>query len=398
MPSLDGVPVVKMTLIVVAVLLIFQRNKRFDGPQTYLLLGYVTVIFLSGVFNGWVGGGVTAAKNMLATAVLPFFVVANAVNSRKKQIVALTLLVVAALIMVSNGISQAAAPDGIGWAGVQAQGGGRAAYVGIFNDPNDLGMFLVMTLPVAFFLFAQTKNAFRVVFAVAAVALVYGVYLTNSRGALLGLGALAAFWFILRFGATRTTAIGLAMLPVAFFAISKFRAIDPTEQSAYGRIDAWYQGIQMLIGNPILGVGQDNFLDYHYLTAHNSFVLVFAELGMLGYFFWFAFVFFCVLGILVLWNKKIAEEFTERIGEFDKSLGKCLTFSMLGFLVTGFFLSRAYSPLLYIYCGLATATFYQAIPADQVRQFFGMANYGRSFIALYFGSIVTVFVAMKVLI
>ena len=397
-PSLSGVPVVKYSLIATAALLLFQKDKRFSGPQTYLLMGYLAIIFLSSAFNGWIGGGVIAVETTLTTAVLPFFVVANAINSRSKQTATLSLLVVAALIMVSNSMSQLASPDGIGWAGVAVLEGNRSAYVGIFNDPNDMSMFLVMTLPVAVFLYGNSRKLVRVFYALASAAIMYGVYLANSRGGLLGLAVLVVTWFVVRYGTTRSTAIGLTLLPVAVFAISQFRAIDPSEASAYGRIDAWYQGIQMLINNPVFGVSQGAFLDHHYLTAHNSFVLVFAELGMSGYFFWLAFLFFCTLGGLLLWNERFRWYDNLNIDQFDQSLGKCLTFSMLGFVVTGFFLSRAYSPLLYIYCGILTAAFYQAVPVADAKQFFNLRTYWKPFFAAYFGSIVAAFVAMKILI
>lgn len=396
LPMLQNAPVVRVALICAALLQVFQKNKRYDGPQSGFLLLFVVVIFLSAVMNGWVGGGITYSVQMLTTAVLPFFIVVNAVNTRKKLVATFVALLIAALFMVSNSLSQVASPEGIGWAGVPMQGGNRAAYLGIFNDPNDMSMYLIMVLPLVAFLYARASAMIKPLLAAGMLALVYGVYLTNSRGGLLGVFALLGFWFLQRFGMAKSIALGAFAIPAALLAMSKFRTIDPDEQSASQRLEAWYEGFQMLFSNPVFGVRQGAFLDYHYLTAHNSIVLVLAELGLLGYLCWYGFVFFSTLGPVTLWNKKIGGAIAENAGAFDRDAGRCLTYSMLAFAVTGFFLSRSYSPILYIFCGLMVASFYIAVPREPGGQAITLRQYSPVFIATYFGSIISVYLVAKV--
>jgi hypothetical protein len=322
----------------------------------------------------------------------------NVVDTHKKQRVTMFVLIVAALVMVSNGISQLLSIDGIGWAGVSVLDGGRAAYLGIFNDPNDMSLYFVMTLPFAFFLFASTRSVLRYLYLLSAAAILYGVYLSNSRGGLLAVLVLLALWIFLKYGLRKTLVLGALALPVVVFVMSRFRTIDSEEASAFGRLDAWYEGFQMLIANPLFGVGQGAFVDHHFLAAHNSFVLVFAELGLLGYFCWAAFLFFCALSMLVLWNDKIPGSVAEKVDADDKAIAKCLTFSFIGFLVAGFFLSRSYSPILFVFCGLITATFYRAVPAVEAKEFFRFGNYLKPFMSVYFGSIIAIYAVVKVLI
>ena len=397
-PSLAGVPVVKMSLLAAIGFLLFQRGKRFDGPQTGLLLAFAVSVFLSRVFSGWVGGGVIAIQDTIAEAVLPFFVIVNALNTRQKMEWAMMVLVASGIVMVSNGIVQAASPLGMGWAGVPSQAGGRIAYLGIFNDPNDLSMYLVMTFPIAVYLSSNRGMLLRWVFLGAALVMVYGVYLTNSRGGLLGLFALAGFWFFLRYGMGKSIALGIATIPALLFALSKFREIDPDEASAHGRLDAWYQGVLMLLDRPLFGVGHGAYLDYHHLTAHNSFVLVFAELGLFGYFCWVGFLFFCGLGVFSVWHKRYSGTVPAGILDADKVICKALTYSMIGFLVTGFFLSRAYSPIFYIYCGFMIAAFYNAIPDREARRYLSFARNTKLFSALFFGMLAFVYITVKVFI
>src|SRR3546814_19551279 len=80
---------------------------------------------------------------------------------------------------------------------------------------------------------------------------------------------------------------GMMMLP------TRMQELDAGESSAYGRIESWYDGIQMFLANPVFGVGVGNFTDHTRLTAHNSFVLVLAATGIVGYTVWLEMVGYC---------------------------------------------------------------------------------------------------------
>jgi O-antigen ligase len=54
------------------------------------------------------------------------------------------------------------------------------------------------------------------------------------------------------------------------------------EVSTLQRYEAWAAGLDMFKHSPLWGVGARMFSDHHYLTAHNSFVLTLAEMGVVG--------------------------------------------------------------------------------------------------------------------
>ena len=58
--------------------------------------------------------------------------------------------------------------------------------------------------------------------------------------------------------------------------------ISADEESASDRIEVRFQ---MLLDNPLFGVGKAGFVDRHVRTAHNSYALM-VELGLVGFFFW----------------------------------------------------------------------------------------------------------------
>ena len=54
------------------------------------------------------------------------------------------------------------------------------------------------------------------------------------------------------------------------------------------RLEAWANGLEMFKSAPLFGIGFNGFTDLYEITAHNSFVLCLAELGLLGSTLWLA--------------------------------------------------------------------------------------------------------------
>lgn len=397
-PPLLGLPLVKISLIATAFFMLFEKKRRFDSPHIPLLFFLLIIIILSSIRNGWLGGGIADAIKFSTTILLPFIVIANVINSQKKQIIVMVVMLIAAVIMVNQGISQKSSEDGIGWGGVRLSQGTRITYLGILNDPNDLGMYFVMVLPIVVFLYKNAAILYKPAYIFSGLYILYGIYLTNSRGALLGVVSLMGMWGVLRYGIKKSFFLALPALPVALIAFSKFRKIDADEASAHGRLDSWYEGFQMLFWRPLFGVGQGAFTDHHILTAHNSFVLVFSELGLLGYFCWLAFVFFSGLCVFMLWNNKVRGNLVQQVNERDQALSRTFTYSLLGYLVTCFFLSRAYTPILYLFCGMMLATFYRVTSDMKPVYSLSMFDYIKPYLMLYFGSLISIYLFVKVLI
>ena len=129
------------------------------------------------------------------------------------------------------------------------------------------------------------------------------------------------------------------------------REISLVENSAGGRVIAWGAGIAQLKSHPLFGVGFGQFTDYSDLTAHNSFVLCFAELGMFGYFFWLALIVTCVWGLEILTRMPVQTSEDSRF----RQCASVVRVALYGFLATGWFLSRTYTLTLYILLALASS-------------------------------------------
>ena len=72
------------------------------------------------------------------------------------------------------------------------------------------------------------------------------------------------------------------------------RSGEAADLSTAMRYDAWATGLDMWHHSPIFGVGAKQFSEHHFLTAHNSYVLNLAELGLVGLFLFVAILYLCV--------------------------------------------------------------------------------------------------------
>jgi O-antigen ligase len=262
----------------------------------------------------------------------------------------------------------------------------------MMHDPNDLAMGLVVAVGLIAGIWRPTPRPRNVVLALAAGVLIYGVYLTRSRG-----GVLALAIVLWRFAATRIGRIPAAILFAALIAGilaldygGRQFSIDPDE-SAAGRLTAWTEGLEMLKMKPILGVGYGQFLEYHTLTAHNSLVLCFAETGLIGCFFWVGLLVVTLLELRALRSLAGSDAFDESVRESAEGLH----LSLVGFLAASFFLSRTFVPTLYLVIGLAAALATIARNSDRRISLPALPALGTFVLGCEFASIAVVYAIVK---
>lgn len=287
MPGLAGVPLLSSVLVLAMVSWLLSSAKTFAAPHFLLLPLFLVAMMVSQIVNGWVGGAVEQI-NIFGPSVALFFVLASALAANPQRLrTVFAVLVACATVLAVHSIDQKL--NGVGWTGVGMVEDGRVRYVGIFKDPNDLGMLFVAVLPMAAYLSAGGAWR-RLLWGSAVLLLLFGIYLTNSRGALLAVLVVGGGYLWHRRGAVTAGSLAVVGLVGMRLLSSRMQDLDADEDSAAGRVDAWYEGLHMFMSKPLFGVGAGNFTDYNHLTAHNSFVLVLAETGMFGFVTWLAFV------------------------------------------------------------------------------------------------------------
>ena len=377
-PALAESPLLFVCILAAFGVWLFTPDKGTELPQFRALPFFLVFVWLSLGAAGWWGGIVDALQRMVP-AILLFVVISGCVRSLGELRAYSFVIIACACVLVLHGHLQVT--TGEGWTG-EPLIDGRITYSGIFNDPNDIGLLLVVALALSIFMARFATGRLLQLLTLAAMGwLIYGVYLTDSRGTLLAVLVVLGLEAWRAYGKTVVMVIGAVAVPV-LIAFTRLAALSADEESAENRVEAWYDGVQYLISRPLFGVGWGMFSDENAgLTAHNSLVLAMAELGMPGYVFWLAFVMLSGVMIyrlgyppatpavaavaqaampasaamsqrrrrapapVVVKTAPTAEQ-TERFA------ARYVGFAAAGFAVGAFFLSQSYKAMLFIVCGL----------------------------------------------
>jgi len=263
-----------------------------------------------------------------------------------------------------------------GLSGILAGGGAEAARAtGTVGDANELAAALVLSLGVAagFVANRHLSAVARLLGGAAAATCVLGILLSLSRGGLLGLvaacGAAVAFGGRWR-GRVAVGVAGVVVTGVAYFALfaslpAKERVTD-TGGGGTGRLDLWTVAERMIADRPFAGVGTGQFQSssVHYLlqpgaiqrgdfilsqpkVAHNTYLSVLAELGVVGGLLIGALIVVSVVSLM-----RAAALYRDRREEGMEILVRGLAVGVLGYLVTLLFISENYAKLFWIVLAL----------------------------------------------
>jgi O-antigen ligase len=356
--SLREVPILQVLLIVCLALWLFRGRKAIGLPQFPLLVWFVVATVIGAAAIGWLGL-IPVQYERLGPTLAMFAVLTTVAQPLPMLRKIMLLTMVSACAMVLHGHLQLA--SGVGWTGTKPMLG-RIAYSGIFNDPNDLGQLFVVCIAFCLYLRIGASGRGRLLLAAAILWLGYGIYMTDSRGTMLAALAVLALVAARRYGKVVLIVLGVLLVPLLVL-YTRFGEINAQEQSASGRVDAWYQGFQMFLGRPLTGVGLGQFIEHNALTAHNSIVLPLAELGLLGFIPWFGIV--VITAQMVYWlafGVRTPRDYgTEASAvQAEREAGFGLLLMAVGFAVSAFFLSTSYKHMFFFVVALIVARFYHA--------------------------------------
>jgi hypothetical protein len=409
-------------------------------PQTYVLLGLLGAIVLSQLAHLWFMGALEAFQSFMPSLVV-FFLICLHVNTWKRLQILTVVVSGIALLLLSRGLWDVHAGN-LTSPYLMVQNAEtspliRIRAVGYLSDPNDFAQFLLTVIPLV--ALAKTsgnmlRNFFLVM--VPCTLLIYGVYLTHSRGALLALTVVAVIAISRRVPMWVSIASGTLLfvgMKVSGFTGGRDVSVD----AGADRIDLWGAGLHMFRSSPLWGVGYGKFVDFYWATAHNSFVLCLAEVGLIGCFCWLACLVISFLQLNSLapffssfakhenkapeatetselrahkhFNYKtrfqrplqsrvsnvngIRENNMEKDTQTVRRWANALRLSLIGFVVTSWFLSRTYILTLYLLLGITAVLWRLANVGPQEMQVSG--KWVRLTIAAEAGTIVALYVMIR---
>jgi len=377
-PGLAGLPVGKIFLLLAlwAVLTMDKERPPLIANNHVLVRRMIYLVILAVVsvsFSVWKSYSLDILKGPFLSLVLLFFLVIKSSKSYQDlRFYFFSLLTIAAVLAFST---------------VTLGATGRLS-VGSTFDPNDLAMVLVTILPLAVIFFLNASGKMKIVLGAMMGMILLAIILTGSRGGFLGLVAVVGYLAFKRYPGIdggKGKVYFFRKLMITTVAVSAFLALSPPEyierissllnieddynvsDSRKGRLAIWSSGVDIMLSYPY-GVGVGAFPaaqgmlaeDGAYKTAHNSLILIGVELGVLGL---LLFLSFYILAIKHL--AKIKTATTPETREMFQ-FGIAMKASLLGFFVTSFFLSQAYSQLFYCIVALSVllSLFYEKSESD----------------------------------
>jgi len=330
--------------------LVRERFRLFHSPQDKLMWWFVAAIALSHLSQFKFDAAIGALFSFMNVLVF-YFLITNLVDSERRLRVFSGVLVFLTLVLAVQGIVQYYLGSGL--AGQTVGDQGRIQSLGGFTNPNALAMALLIGLTLCYFDVVRARSKLARLYCLgASVAIFVAIYLTNSRGTMLALGALATILLVRRAGWTKgLVASAVVFVLILVFGPSRMSTISPTEPSAYGRIVAWNTGLEFLKSRPFFGIGAEAWgSEYEAMVAHNSLVHCAAELGMFGVLPWVMLIFISLKNVRFVSRATVEAPGTRLRVEADK-----IFLAGLAYVFTSMFISKTYSPLLFVIVALASA-------------------------------------------
>lgn len=358
---LDVLPWAQL-MILGGVGLSFTDPKRANTPnvETWLLGTYFLILLVSIGAAFYPGVGLARLSEFIAW-ILVYALITRIINTRKRLILFFLLYLLVNFKMSQHGF--------LVWAarGFSFDSWGVTGAPGWFQNSGEFGIQLTIYLPMAVgfiealrVYWSKPVLAFFLAMPVTALG---SVVATSSRGAQLAI-AVTGVWFTVlskyRFRAMLAAAVLGALIwsviPEEQIARLTSSGEDNTSKQ---RLIYWKRGIEMMMENPLTGIGYSNWLpvyterwpnDLLHELPHNIFVQAGAELGLPGL------IVFVLMIVFVFVNnvrtRKLARANNDRVlGVLSVGMDGAL----VGFLVSGSFVSVLYYPYFWVHMALCVA-------------------------------------------
>jgi O-antigen ligase len=378
LPHLGGslVSFSKLLGFLLAVSWLAKVSSSEDSRNDFLA-AHPTFSYVLALFVGWAALSLTWAESSsvggtplmrYALNLILFLIVYTAVRTSRQALWVVGAYVIGAGLAAGYGVLNP--PGDVPYYDVS-----RVA--GTIGDPNELAAVLVggTVLAAALAVVLKRSPLVRLACAGASLLCIVGIFLTLSRGGLVALlFALGAS--IVVGGRWRTMALLLSVvigfsgfIYFGYYASHDAAARVTKVEGGTGRTDIWTVGWRMVEAHPVRGVGVGNFQtsSIHYLlapggiqrdefivdtpkVAHNTYLHVLAELGVVGLTLFLAIISFALLCVL-----RAARAFG-RLGDLKMELmSRALLVALFGVLAADFFISGMFSKQLWLLLGLGPA-------------------------------------------
>lgn len=288
-------PIAKIVAIVT--LLAYTLSKLSSGEKITewpLELKMVITIFVLGILfipaASSSKDSVDFLKDTYSKVVMIFIIFINLINTRERLMSIMKVTVFLGTWIALDAINKYRSGDFM-MENLRIMG----AVGGMFSNPNDLAISFDLLLPLTVVMMFIHKGLMRWVLLFCAIALVVGIVVTFSRGGFLGLAAAGGLMMWKLGKGNRIMTVVSAMVLLGVFVVSmpgsygdrllsiSSENMDKTG-SSWERKELLKRAFEVAVHHPIVGVGMNNFhiFSIKEKVAHNSYLEIWAELGLIG--------------------------------------------------------------------------------------------------------------------
>lgn len=238
----------------------------------------------------------------------------------------------------------------------------RLCSTGLYNNPNALARILLVGAFISLYgLLERHAAILRILSFFSLLIFVFGIYLTHSRGGLLGFLAGTFVFLFARFGWRKSIPLALVVFPI-LLAVNAGRQteIGDALESGTGqnRIQLWSMGFALFRQQPLTGIGMYQYEELVENGSHNAFVQSYVELGILGGTFFVGAFYLALSSLFQLRNWKPAIKDAE-----CRTLHPYLLSAVAAYFVGMFSIGIAYILPTYLLLGLVTV-YLRAVSAN----------------------------------
>ena len=406
-PSLNvfHMPMVLISILTIDVAILrFGMCRFFINVSDKMIFAFLMAMILSIVSSIWISQSIISISEFIKIY-LTCFLIINVANTRDRihglmkviVIASFLISIVQIIVYLYAGVNRITGLGGYGLNFAQIISSSQSAegvggYVnGFLGNASDLGVGMLVALPLAIFLSLYERNgSLKILYRIIALCFLISIILSGSRGAYLGLGVIALYHWLnsKRKALLLVTILSVLAVSVVFVLpgklIARVKSIQAytSDESTNIRMELWNAGLRIFIDHPVLGVGVGNFptaygQSYHpeksggvaWWNPHNIFIHTLSEMGLVG--------FLAYIGLIVSiyrQNRTFGKGRGSKAGRHlvNDNARNALNYSLFGFLISGQFITVTYYPHLF-YLGALSSVYYsigKGLSEDQHRSRF----------------------------
>jgi O-antigen ligase len=359
---MDVAPWALISILGATLLSLLEGRIRFSSYLLWTFISLFCVVILLSSLNAKFPAQSWESMSVWINWMLLMLVVGAGIRTRNEFFLLLLSFLLWNLKMSQHGVR------GFLSAGLSFQSSGVSGAPGWFRNSGEFGIEMCVFLPLAGYLtyglWPRLNKVSRAVMLGLTASALLSMVATSSRGALVGAAGIG-LWLVLRSPHRVRALIILLVSSVVVWSVtpseSKARFSEMGEdKTSISRLTYWEHGIEIANDNPVLGIGFKNWLPYYRTSynpegelPHNFLIECVAELGYVGL--------LVLIGLLVAFFLENART-RRRTGPHARSpdrllwsMAHGLDGAMIGFMISGSFVTVLFYPFLWMNVALTLA-------------------------------------------